>query len=86
MRKKHIINTKQRPNGVWDCYTTFNGYDYSFQGKTMAEAQGKMKEFLDSLFTWADPVIHPPVKEPEPTQKLTPIVGYRKWWIDKGMV
>ncbi len=30
----------------WFCFATFDGYDYSYTGKTMEEAQNKMKARL----------------------------------------
>ena len=58
------IDTKQAPNGIFYCYATINGYDYSYEGKTEYLAQqqmrGKIASNLDeSLIKWNDTVVHP---------------------------
>ena len=40
------IETKLR-RGIFFCYATIYGYDYSFAADTMSEAQGEMRKLLD---------------------------------------
>lgn len=41
-----IIETKQNKSGNWWCYATVNGYDKSFEGYSIEDAQSKMRKFL----------------------------------------
>lgn len=80
------ISTRQNRHGNWWCNTTV-GYDYSFEGKTIADAQKQMKDLLDKKGIpaeerkWQEPKLYPKQEE---TPK--PEIGYARWRIDKGMV
>lgn len=42
-----IIQTRQQKNGNWWCNGTIVGYDYSYEGQTIEEAQSQMRALLE---------------------------------------
>lgn len=75
--------------GKFYCYATVDGYDYSFDGNTVDEAQKQMRDLLDIKFLqgklagknieWEAIQI---IEEPEQTVPEPPYVGYASMRID----
>lgn len=62
------VKTKQLQDGIWCCYATINGFDYSFSSKDMDSAQQIMRDKVlsinyDSVIEWLPPQIIPKRKK-----------------------
>ena len=71
------IHTKKMPNGMWSCYTTYNGTDHAFTSHDIS-AVAKMGNWLHNKSVnpvWEEPVIYPP-EQPIPSS------AYRKIRLD----
>lgn len=81
------IQTRQNRHGNWWCNGTIDGYDHSFEGKKIQEAQEQMLDLLKKksiplertkwelprLYDWPKTVAFIPKPQERP-------------WLDKGMV
>ena len=74
--------------GKFYCYATVDGYDYSFDGVTVDEAQSQMRDLLEKKYhhgkitgnvEWESIQI---VEEPKQTVPESPYVGYASMRID----
>ena len=63
----HTVQIRKK----WFCFSTFDGYDYSYTGSTKEKAQDKMKKRLtkSSLLDHANWLKDETVKQPEPQKK-----------------
>ena len=78
--------------GKFYCYATVDGYDYSFDGNTVDEAQSQMRELLDKKYLqgkisgnieWEVIQI---IEEPEAKISDPPYVGYASMRIDHNPI
>lgn len=83
-----LIKTKNIES-VWHSYTTFKGTDFSESGKTIEEAQGKIRCRLETIgvefedMKWDKPQVNFYIQEPK--QKFAPI-GYATSRIDNNPI
>lgn len=77
------IQTRQQKNLEWWCNGTVDGYDMSFDGFTMLQAQEKMrayligKHFYPQDVNWESPIYYPTTSIDEPSK-----IRYQKVRID----
>jgi len=59
-----VIDTRQQKNGRWRCNGTIDGYDYSFEGVYIDDAQNQMHQLIYRMgwdfreFKWTEPEYH----------------------------
>ncbi len=71
------IYTKKMPNGMWSCYTTYDGTDHAFTCYDIS-AVSKMANWLRDKPVkpiWDEPVIYPP-------EQPIPATSYRRIKLD----
>lgn len=74
------IKTKQIRH-TWHTFMTFEGYDWSEEGKTAEESQAKIKALI-ARRKWDEKRFHFSMPQPYVWQKREKNVPYKRPWID----
>lgn len=78
----HTKKIKKR----WFCFSTFDGYDYSYEGKTKDEAQQKIRNRLIKSDLLEHAKFLPEEEIHVPAQEMKPKISWSKSRIDNNPI